>query len=114
MAFQSGVVYRLRDAKGRLLYVGMTSHGFTRWHQHAMTQPWWPDVARIDVEHFPTREDAAQAEENAIRNEAPLYNSMVYSRHARRLGIYRPYRTGSVYFVRATQRWCASIRWYGE
>lgn len=69
-----GVVYRMRDAGGALLYVGVTTSPATRIAHHAPGKPWWREVSRIDLEHFETREEAAAAEVVAIRDESPRYN----------------------------------------
>ena len=67
-------LYRMYDAAGTLLYVGMTGHIPVRLDQHGGNKPWWALVARIDVEHFPLRSEAAAAEARAIRDEKPKYN----------------------------------------
>lgn len=68
-------LYRLYDAGGRLLYVGITDNTKRRWYQHSVSQTWWPDVARKTVETFPTRAAAAAAEREAIDGEDPRYNA---------------------------------------
>jgi len=67
-------VYRAFDESGELLYVGMSSGPRERFNQHAKDRPWWDEVARIEVERFPTRAEAARAEVEAIRTERPLHN----------------------------------------
>lgn len=67
-------LYRMHDRFERLLYVGITKRSMDRFSQHASNKPWWAYVARIDIEHFPTRGAALEAERLAIRSEAPLYN----------------------------------------
>ena len=42
------------------------------WPQHAGLKPWWADVAKTTVEHFPT--EALVAEREAIKTETPIYN----------------------------------------
>lgn len=42
-------LYRMRDARRRLLYVGITTRGGQRISQHRRSQPWWPDVAQPAV-----------------------------------------------------------------
>ena len=66
-------LYRLYDAKDRLLYVGITSDLMGRLTAHA-DKPWWPDVARKTAEWHPTRASAAEAEMKAIRSEDPVHN----------------------------------------
>lgn len=67
-------VYRLYDADGLLLYVGISSDLADRFGTHAGNKWWWPDVARRTAEGYSTREEALTAEDEAIRTEAPLFN----------------------------------------
>ncbi len=67
-------VYRFYDKQDQLLYVGQTSHGYKRMQQHNKTQPWWREVARSEVEHHESREEALQAEAWAIHKEHPKHN----------------------------------------
>lgn len=43
-------IYVLRDHAGDCLYVGQTTQLSARLHKHARTQPWWPEVATVEVE----------------------------------------------------------------
>lgn len=67
-------LYRFLDHDGQLLYVGITDVGPARWRSHQAGQPWWRDVAEVDLVHYDTREEARAAELDAIRREAPLHN----------------------------------------
>lgn len=67
-------VYRMFDAEGVLLYVGISVHAPSRFHQHASDKPWWPLVRNVIVEHFATRGEAEAAELEAIQTEAPIHN----------------------------------------
>lgn len=67
-------VYRLYDARDRLLYVGIAYDFDVRFRQHAETKAWWPEVARKDVTWFTSRLDAAYEESRAIDEECPVYN----------------------------------------
>jgi predicted GIY-YIG superfamily endonuclease len=67
-------LYRLYNAMGKLLYVGITGNIKARFAQHAETKPWWPEVARKTVEWHLTRESAAEAEVKAIGLERPIHN----------------------------------------
>jgi DNA-binding transcriptional regulator YhcF (GntR family) len=60
-----------------LLYVGITANTATRWnhHRYFAAGTWWPAATEKSVQWFDTREEAAKAEVEAIRNEAPLWNS---------------------------------------
>lgn len=67
-------LYRFYNAEGRLLYVGITSVGPSRWKQHAIEKGWWTEVASITIEHFDTRAEATLAERSAIQAEHPMHN----------------------------------------
>ncbi len=67
-------VYRMFDADGRLLYVGLTARGAQRIAEHSGNSQWWSFVASITVEHFDRKTAARRAEHEAIQDEAPLYN----------------------------------------
>ncbi|MEU8834849.1 GIY-YIG nuclease family protein [Streptomyces sp900116325] len=67
-------LYRLTDAAGQLLYVGITGDPDMRFKAHETTSPWWPLVAERAVDWHSTRPAAEDAETTAIKNEAPLYN----------------------------------------
>ncbi|WP_367134488.1 MULTISPECIES: hypothetical protein [Streptomyces] len=68
-------LYRLFGANGQLLYIGIAYDPESRWAQHSSDKPWWPLVARRDVEWHPDRRLAEDAERAAIWAEAPLYNA---------------------------------------
>lgn len=68
------VVYRFYDAHHTLLYVGMSDKAGQRWNRHADEKWWFEQVVRVDVQHYPTREQASEAEVQAIQTEAPVYN----------------------------------------
>lgn len=109
--FTSGThtLYRFWDARGRLLYVGITAVGTQRWFQHARTKRWWPDISNITLEHFATRLESLEAEAVAIRTEHPLYNIQRGKRPRPNLAD-RPQRrhgTGSVFQRRKTGEWIA-------
>lgn len=67
-------LYRFFDDRDRLLYVGISSNPGRRFSQHGLAKPWWDQVARSTMEHFPTRSLAEMAERQAIWDENPLYN----------------------------------------
>lgn len=67
-------LYRFWDAKGDLLYVGITHDTTQRWKSHARNQPWWTNVARKEVIWMLTRKEAEAAERIAHRTEAPRYD----------------------------------------
>jgi hypothetical protein len=67
-------LYRFYDASGQLLYVGISLHAAQRASEHRKDKAWWSDVARMEVQHLPTRHAALDAERTAIVNERPLHN----------------------------------------
>jgi DNA-binding CsgD family transcriptional regulator len=70
-----GFVYLAYDVQGRLLYVGSTIHVGRRLMEHEENAPWWPQVARIDIEGpFDWRVPAYERETELIRDRKPLYN----------------------------------------
>ena len=67
-------LYRMYDAEGQLLYVGITSQRVEdRWKGHH-ARWWWPLVARHRVDLYPSRPDAADAERRIIRSGASIAN----------------------------------------
>jgi hypothetical protein len=69
-------LYRLFAASGELLYVGISISTAGRMGQHRAAQPWWSDVARIEVESLPgmDRRQALEHEAAVIIAERPLHN----------------------------------------
>lgn len=68
-------LYRIYDADGALLYVGISIRLPERVAEHSKDKPWWMSAARIDLEHFPDRTSAGIAEAAAIRAERPIHNT---------------------------------------
>lgn len=67
-------LYRHYNAKGRLLYVGISLATAARTAQHKASASWWDEVAKITIQRFPDRDAALKAEQAAIKGEHPLYN----------------------------------------
>jgi hypothetical protein len=67
-------LYRFFDARGQLLYVGITERKALRFEEHRRSKGWWTKVDSITTQHFATRDEAAAAELAAIRSESPLHN----------------------------------------
>ena len=68
------IVYRHLGIDHQLLYVGLSSDFVSRQRSHLRSTPWREEIQRITFDFYLTREDAAQAESRAIKNENPLYN----------------------------------------
>lgn len=69
-----GCVYRIYDADDNLLYVGCSIGLPSRISSHERFQEWWPEVARITVEHYEDRATALDHELLAIQTEHPQHN----------------------------------------
>lgn len=67
-------VYRIYNADGDLLYVGVTHRGNQRNVEHVNGKAWASEVARTEWEHLPSRDDALLREIELIRDLEPKYN----------------------------------------
>lgn len=67
-------LYRLSDAQGALLYVGIATNPNTRWNVHKREKTWAHLVTERAIEWFPDRSAAEAAEVAAISAEKPRYN----------------------------------------
>jgi hypothetical protein len=67
-------LYRHFDAAGQLLYVGISLNAIKRLDQHRAQARWFDRIARVEIEQFPTWEEAAAAEVKAIAEERPECN----------------------------------------
>lgn len=73
-------VYIYYDASGKVLYVGITSRGVTRSHEHARSKRWWDQTAGCHIEHFATRTEALARESFLIAAYKPPYNTQGITR----------------------------------
>lgn len=67
-------VYRYYDRAGLLLYVGITARATKRQREHNGDKEWWQFVTTQEVEHYPTRIQAAGREKSLIREFRPPFN----------------------------------------
>ena len=67
-------LYRHFSADGDLLYVGISLNVLSRLEAHRNGAIWFYDIARIEVEWFPSRIKAEYAEHEAIKADRPLFN----------------------------------------
>lgn len=74
-------LYRHFGPEGELLYVGVSNDAEFRLTCH--TSKWKKQVCRSDVVLYPSREEALQAEEEAIKSELPIYNRAHIPREVR-------------------------------
>lgn len=124
----SVALYRHFDADGRLLYVGISRSVTARLTQHSES-PWDHLIARIEVERFPTREEAEAAERAAIRSERPIHNrthntdpttvvkvllTLGRSKVRKRLGLSHSDITDAIAASRFPARWYGPMRELAE
>ena len=69
-------VYRCFDTSGILLYIGRTKRLRQRFKEHRKTQPWWPEVTRIDLAFYDGDKEADREERRAILVENPFHNDV--------------------------------------
>lgn len=67
-------VYRCYGNAGDLLYIGSTGNRSLRIGSHRSQSPWWPEIADIQYQSFPTIFEARTAERHAIETEHPAFN----------------------------------------
>lgn len=76
-------LYRHFGSDGSLLYVGISLSWPARTKAHAGGSRWFDQVARVELERFPTREAALEAEREAIKGEKPQFN-IIHNRGTKR------------------------------
>lgn len=81
-------VYQYFDARGVILYAGITAQGPGRQNQHNKTAEWWDFVASQAVEHYDTREVAQARETMLIRQHRPPFNRQQNPDHPKLRGAY--------------------------
>ncbi|HEX8106722.1 MAG TPA: hypothetical protein VF516_03290 [Kofleriaceae bacterium] len=69
-----GYLYRYFDGGGVLLYVGISLCAISRLSGHRSSDSWYGEISRVDIEKFPSIDQAKDAERKAIRAEHPKYN----------------------------------------
>ena len=67
-------LYRHFSGDDTLLYVGISLNILNRTYQHRRCSGWFDEIKRIDVEWFPSRQEAIDAEDQAIKGESPQHN----------------------------------------
>lgn len=75
MENQTTDLYRHYDKHGNLLYVGISLSAVHRLSQHKSNSLWASEITSIEIERFTSREDALQAERQAIEQEKPVWNT---------------------------------------
>ena len=98
-------VYRYYDDRDVLIYVGITKRGTVRNFEHNKRADWWPYVARQEVDHFPTRTEAADRERGLIRLHCPPFNRQHNPHAAEIRAAYLAWRSGPVEEPAALARW---------
>lgn len=67
-------LYRVRDDRSRLLYVGISEAPLSRMAGTDRSSGWAHKAADISIEWHPSRDDARTAESAAILAEDPIHN----------------------------------------
>jgi predicted GIY-YIG superfamily endonuclease len=70
----STTLYRFFNSQNDLLYVGISMNFASRIRSHKSERDWFTQIASITLEHYETREDAVEAEKQAITQECPRHN----------------------------------------
>lgn len=101
-------LYRLFNAAGDLLYIGIACDPEERFRVHSKVQPWWSDVTSRQVEWHEDRWRADDAETIAIAIEWPVHNfasknspTINPAPYLGRAGLYQPLRDVLVAVARA-------------
>lgn len=68
------VVRGTHDGRRCVLYVGSTSRGMTRFHEHAATRAWWPMMRTTTWYHRSSRKAALATERRLITQLRPVFN----------------------------------------
>lgn len=87
---ESVALYRQFGEDGRLLYVGVSVSAMERFRAHLDESEWAQGVRTITVEWFDTRRSAEQAERKAIRDEAPIHNTVRYAKTITKSVLFTP------------------------
>ena len=66
-------LYRIFNADGDLLYIGISFDALTRLAQHR-GKSWFPEHPKVVVQTFDTEAEAKAAERTAIKTEHPKHN----------------------------------------
>jgi excinuclease UvrABC nuclease subunit len=67
-------LYRLFNERSELLYVGISVRGEQRMYEHSQSKWWWLEVEHHVLTQCPTRREALELEELAIKLEKPKFN----------------------------------------
>lgn len=67
-------LYRHFAADGELLYIGISLSTIARLAQHAEHSHWFKRISRVEIQAYPNRRAAMEAEKDAISREQPTFN----------------------------------------
>ena len=67
-------LYRHYDINNNLLYVGISDCSKRRFEEHLKNSSWSKLSAKMNVDYYPTRNHALDAERKAIKTEMPIWN----------------------------------------
>ena len=68
--------YKVKDAAGEVIYVGITCHPRLRFQEHRIYARWWREAVSVAWLRFDTRLEALAAERHYLRNlrQRPRFN----------------------------------------
>jgi hypothetical protein len=69
-------LYRVRDERGVLLYVGVTNTPMLRLESHTKSAVWSLYASSVTFERYMTRDAVLDAERNAIIDDRPVFNKI--------------------------------------
>ncbi len=73
--FHSVYVARgMYQGQRRVLYVGSTTRGMTRFHEHAANTEWWSLMSTTTWYHRADRKSALKTERRLIEQHRPVFN----------------------------------------
>ena len=74
MSSRTTHLYRLWNADGELLYIGISKSAMRRLTDHQKGKSWGDEVSQVTIENVATRAEAERLEADAIASERPKYN----------------------------------------
>lgn len=69
-------LYFIRNFRGEVIYIGISSNAPVRWTQHQSDKPWFNEAASFERVWYPTRDAVEFAESYLIAHYRPCYNTV--------------------------------------
>lgn len=70
-------VYLIYDADDKLIYVGCTSNIKKRMNQHRTERYWANEIAKVEIENWPTKAEGFKREGYLVKTLRPRYNHRI-------------------------------------